>query len=398
MMTPGEPSPRASRPPPQPKIAIVRKWREWILLLQLLQDLRKAGADDLLSDHVARGNFVKKHGDFHQHPKCRDVPRVGNWILAQLGVLLARGICGSASTPTTYGTCVETWIFSISQVQDFDHILHMLVEAIKVLQSLMDELPATMHEAVQWSGTESALQTLLQEYYPYPDTGLEVEQGDQQVDPIEVSDSSGSQEDGPNELASGSAEAPRKSNRTQGAEQYREAIIPRPLSKDRQEMVSKRLSVVLRHDKGEFQLRFDDRALVPLDDVLNLPIMYKQHIDRQQVLSAIHHNDKKTFSSGGAGWTDLCGGKPGTLLWHRSGASAHTCPAKGYAKPGACHTLRFFAEYLEEWHSPGRTQIRIQTNGALFGGHTGCKTVFSAGGRHSTARRSAAHQRQLVQV
>ena len=70
---------------------------------------------------------------------------------------------------------------------------------------------------------------------------------------------------------------------------------PRKPSQDRQEMVSKRLSVVLRHDKGEFQLRFDDRALVPLEDVLNLPVMYKQHIDRQQVLSAIHHNDKKRF-------------------------------------------------------------------------------------------------------
>ena len=77
--------------------------------------------------------------------------------------------------------------------------------------------------------------------------------------------------------------------------QNREAIAPRPLSKDRQEMVSKRLSVVLRHDKGKLQLRFDDRVLVPLEDVLNLPIMYKQHIDRQQILSAIHHNDKKRF-------------------------------------------------------------------------------------------------------
>ena len=101
---------------------------------------------------------MKKHGDFHQRPKCRDVSRAGNWILAQMGVLLARGICGSASTWTTYGTCVETWIFSIFQIQDFEHILHMLVEAIKVLQSLMEELPATMHEAVQWSETESALQ------------------------------------------------------------------------------------------------------------------------------------------------------------------------------------------------------------------------------------------------
>ena len=69
MMAPGEPSPRTSRPPPQPKLVIVQKWREWILLQQLLRDLRKAGADDLLADHVARGNYVKKHGDFHQHPK-----------------------------------------------------------------------------------------------------------------------------------------------------------------------------------------------------------------------------------------------------------------------------------------------------------------------------------------
>ena len=155
------------------------------LLQQLLQDLRKAGAADLLADHVARGNYVKKHGDFHQHPKCRDVPRAGNWILAQLEILLARGICGTASTWTTYGTCVETWIFCISQIQDFEHILHMLVEAIKVLQSLMEELPATMREAVQWSGTESALQTLLQEYYPYPDSGIEAAKGDQQH-PVEV--------------------------------------------------------------------------------------------------------------------------------------------------------------------------------------------------------------------
>ena len=95
----------------------------------------------------------------------------------------------------------------------------MLVEAIKVLQSLMEELPATMHETVQWSGTESALQTLLQEYYPYPDTDIEAVQGDQQLDPIDVSDTSGSQAgDGPKELASGSAEAPQRSDRTQGAE------------------------------------------------------------------------------------------------------------------------------------------------------------------------------------
>ena len=151
---------------------IVRKWRA-------------AGAAELLSDHVARGHFVSKHDDFHQNPKCEEVPRAGNWVLAQLGVLLAQGICGSASTWSTYGTCVETWIFRVSQIQDFEHIMRMLVQAIKVLQSLMAELPATMHEAVQWSGTESALQTLLQEYYPYPDSGIDEAMADQLLDPID---------------------------------------------------------------------------------------------------------------------------------------------------------------------------------------------------------------------
>ena len=63
--------------------------------------------------------------------------------------------------------------------------------------------------------------------------------------------------------------------------------MPKPLGKDLQEMVSKRFSVVLRHDKGEFQLKFNERALVPLDDVLRLPIMYKKNISRSQILSCI---------------------------------------------------------------------------------------------------------------
>ena len=81
VMESGEPTKRSNRPPPQPKEAIVRKWREWILLQQLLKDLRAAGAADLLADHVARGHFVNRHSDFHQHPKCREVPRqaTGCW-------------------------------------------------------------------------------------------------------------------------------------------------------------------------------------------------------------------------------------------------------------------------------------------------------------------------------
>ena len=70
--------------------------------------------------------------------------------------------------------------------------------------------------------------------------------------------------------------------------------VPQPLSPDQQEMISKRLSVVLRHDKGEFQLRFDERALVPLDEFLQLPIMRTKRIDRKQVLS-VYRSDKQRF-------------------------------------------------------------------------------------------------------
>ena len=174
--------------------------------------------------------------------------------------------------------------------------MHMLAQAIKVLQSLMEELPSSMHEAVQWSGTESALQTLLQEYYPYPDSDIDDAMGDQNLDPIDVSDTSGSQEDeGPTEPASSSAASLTDRNRGHRSAHNDTEEVPKPLSPDLQEMVSKRLSVVLRHDKGEFQLRFDERALVPLEDVLQLPIMRNKRIDRRQIMSAIYHNDKQRF-------------------------------------------------------------------------------------------------------
>ena len=119
--------------------------------------------------------------------------------------------------------------------------------------------------------------------------------GDQLLDPIDVSDTSGSQGDGPTEPASSSA-APHKAEPSDQRRARKDTEeVPQPLSPDQQEMVSKRLSVVLRHDKGEFELRFDERALVPLEDVLRLPIMYKKRIDRKQIMSAIYHNDKKRF-------------------------------------------------------------------------------------------------------
>ena len=104
-----------------------------------------AGAAELLSDHVARGHYGHKHTHFPS-------PKVSGCASSrQLGAGPTRCPArASVARPprTTYGTCIETWIFRVSQIQDFD-IMHMLVQAITVLQSLMEELPTSMHEAVQ---------------------------------------------------------------------------------------------------------------------------------------------------------------------------------------------------------------------------------------------------------
>ena len=171
LATPGEPSKR-NRPPPQPIATITKKWREWLRLQELLTSLREAGAPELLSERVAQGHYNDKHGSFHQHPGCKAIPRAGNWILAQAGVLLVRGVCGTATNSSTYGTTVETWLYKVSQVPDFTPILEKMAETIATLQSLMEGIPTMMHDQVRWAGTESQLQTLLQEFFPLPDTAI----------------------------------------------------------------------------------------------------------------------------------------------------------------------------------------------------------------------------------
>ena len=121
---------------------------------------------------MAQGHYNDKHGSFHEHPGCKAIPRAGDWILAQAGVLLVRGVCGTATNSSTYGTTVETWLYKVSQVPDFASILEKMAETIATLQSLMAGIPTMMHDQVRWAGTESQLQTLLQEFFPLPDTAI----------------------------------------------------------------------------------------------------------------------------------------------------------------------------------------------------------------------------------
>ena len=68
-------------------------------------------------------------------------------------------------------------------------------------------------------------------------------------------------------------------------------VRPRPLQHSRMVALSKRLTVCLRHDKGEF-------AMTPLEKVLSLRIMQERGAKLEEVLAVVYHSDKKRFRLG----------------------------------------------------------------------------------------------------
>ena len=59
--------------------------------------------------------------------------------------------------------------------------------------------------------------------------------------------------------------------------------------------VSKRLSVELRHDKGEFRLHFYNNATAEVEDILALPIMQEVRAREDTIISCVYYNSKQRF-------------------------------------------------------------------------------------------------------
>ena len=76
---------------------------------------------------------------------------------------------------------------------------------------------------------------------------------------------------------------------------YRFNYPPRKLEYQYDTKVSKRLSVVLRHDKGEFRLHFFNNATAEVDDILALPIMREVHARQDTIISCVYYNSKQRF-------------------------------------------------------------------------------------------------------
>ena len=75
-------------------------------------------------------------------------------------------------------------------------------------------------------------------------------------------------------------------------------VRPRQLQHSRMVTLSKRLTVCLRHDKGEFGLEWTSQAMTPLEKVLSLRIMQEKGAKLEEVLAVVYHSDKKRFRLG----------------------------------------------------------------------------------------------------
>ena len=102
---------------------------------------------------------------------------------------------------------------------------------------------------------------------------------------------------------------------------------PRKLEYKYDTKVSKRLSVVLRHDKGEFNLHFFNNATAEVDAILDLPIMREVGARQDTLISCVYYNSKQRFR----------------LLWlhdsSRSGPTLVLGAVQGHSKAVDCDSV-----------------------------------------------------------
>ena len=70
---------------------------------------------------------------------------------------------------------------------------------------------------------------------------------------------------------------------------------PRKLEYKYDTKVSKRLSVVLRHDKGEFNLHFYNNTTAEVEAILDLPIIRQVGARQDTLISCVYYNSKQRF-------------------------------------------------------------------------------------------------------
>ena len=205
-----------------------------------------------------------------------------------------------------------------------------LIQEIKLLEDLLHDIPTRFHDTLEWNTTEKGVEKQLRFFYPEPvepksaeafvqptrghrreqphketsarqapqkrgdiveidseeesyytessceEVEVEGEEDDAGEEPVESPP--GLREDADAEMEDATADEAEKDGEPASAPDYQPYHFneePRRLNSDRDRTISKRLAVVLRHDKGEFKLPFLPNMTTPVTEVLQLRIMTK---------------------------------------------------------------------------------------------------------------------------
>ena len=287
-----------------------------------------------LESFINRGHTKNQHDRFHKPgSRTKGLPSFGNWNLSFFAFLLAGEVIGPQETSkeATYGAAIEGWISVLHDEEEDDLIRELLdsvIQGLTVVMELFEETPSQLHDVVHWKTNEPDFDRVMRHVYPReiprgmePKSALKgdrteedaprEEQGAEETAPETPAPSHlkkerddtldlealGVYEDRVERVEAAGGAPPQSPRAKQDLRfaPYHFDYPPRKLEYKYDTKVSKRLSVVLRHDKGEFNLHFFNNATAEVEAILDLPIMREVGARQDTLISCVYYNSKQRF-------------------------------------------------------------------------------------------------------
>ena len=291
---------RAGSKPPQPKRVCQKKWALLEDLQLVIHKANSKGATDLLYDYLGGGSFKQRRTDFHKLECCKGIPCVGNWTVAMFAHLLAGTTLNSTKQAKVYGDAVEGWISDIASEPEFEELTGHIAAGLTLSSLILEKIPRLMYEAMSWQITLPQLRDYIEEYYG-PQEVVESDQGEPNPAPkpgAVALEPSGHRSSAPRAEQEASSASDSYYTEESEAEEGEPMVFTRPpcqLDFDRARTISKRLSVVLRHDTTSASVKLKTDGTVLVSQLLGLRILKSVRATEADIVSVCYWNKKQRF-------------------------------------------------------------------------------------------------------
>ncbi|CAE7387508.1 TRPT1 [Symbiodinium sp. CCMP2592] len=196
----------------------------------------------------------------------------------------------------------------------FEKMFDLISEGLHTWVEIMTDIPSQMYDLMSWKTTEPEMDRLLQHFYPggrqsapdadeteetyeddprYPLTSTAKEEPAEDLAALGVYET-GFEPDQAAPQEPGSAQSTLESE-PPAFQPFSFQVVPTRLHWKTDEKLSKRLSRVLRHDKGDFGVSFYPNMTTALSGLIKLPIFTEVRATQEQLLSVVDFNEKQRF-------------------------------------------------------------------------------------------------------